>query len=296
MGNRGLPRLAEARAEWLADARFRRLSQRTIEEYERVSGHVVAFIATRCGHEATLTDLTAAQVREWINQRPLKPASVAAYVRAMRAFGRWCTREYGVDGLLSGLREPRVEPPAIAVFAPRQLRALLEEAPPYLAYAITCLAETGLRASEAIAVRTDEIDATWVVVRRGKGGRGRKVPVSRTLATATAIYLRQIRPALARADVSALLVNARGRSWTRDTLRTAVSRAGQRAGISGIRVSPHTFRHQFAHDVAFAGGSLIVLRDVLGHRSVSMVERYAVPDDAARQALVQRRTPLDQRR
>ena len=78
MGNRGPPTLADARSEWLADARFRRLSSRTIDEYERVSGHVVAFISTQGHREAALADLTAGRVREWIGQRPLKPASVAA--------------------------------------------------------------------------------------------------------------------------------------------------------------------------------------------------------------------------
>ena len=71
--------LSEAREAWLADARFRRLSPRTIEEYERVSRHVVEHIGEAIGHEPALTDLTAASVREWIYQRPLRPASVAAY-------------------------------------------------------------------------------------------------------------------------------------------------------------------------------------------------------------------------
>jgi integrase/recombinase XerD len=48
-------------------------------------------------------------------------------------------------------------------------------------------------------------------------------------------------------------------------MRLARRRLGRRAGIEGVRVSPHTFRRQFAHDVTFAGGSLIALRDVLGH-------------------------------
>jgi hypothetical protein len=71
--------LSEAREAWLADAHFRRLSPRTIEEYERVSRHVIEHIGNALGHEPALTDLTAASVRDWINQRPLRPASVAAY-------------------------------------------------------------------------------------------------------------------------------------------------------------------------------------------------------------------------
>jgi integrase len=260
--------LSEAREAWLADAHFRRLSPRTIEEYERVSRHVIEHIGNSLGHEPALTDLTAASVRDWINQRPLRPASVAAYVRALRAFARWCQREYDVREPLRGLRPPQVVPTPVVLFSAAQLRALLEQASPLLAYAITLLAETGLRVSEAIALETDDIDGLWLRVRRGKGGRSRQVPVSTTLARATGVYLRQIRREWPQAQAqSRLLLNARGGPWTRHALRTALRRLGGRAGLNGMRVSPHTFRHQFAHDIAFNGGSLIALRDVLGHRS-----------------------------
>lgn len=288
--------LAAAREAWLADGRFRRLSRRTLEEYERVSGLVLDFARTRLEGEPRLADLTPALARSWMSGRALQPASVAAYVRALRALSRWSGREYGVPEPLAGLRPPRVDPPPIAVFSAAELRRLLELAPPHLAYAITLLAESGLRVSEACAVELTDIDARWLQVRHGKGGRPRKVPVSALLARATGLYLTRIRPALVGPAVDRLLVNRRGRAWTRDSLRHALRRLGAQAAIAGVRVSPHTFRHQFAHDVAFGGGSLIVLRDVMGHRSVSMVERYAVPDDEARQALVRRRTPLGQRR
>lgn len=286
---------AAARAAWLDDARFRELSPRTTREYDRVSAALGAFLGD---HERSLAALRAADVRRWLLERPaaLKPASVAAYVRALRTFSRWCAGEYRIAEPLAGLRPPRVEPSPVPIFSPDQLRALLDAAPLHLAYAITLLAETGLRVSEAIAVELDDLAGGWLRVRRGKGGRPRHVPVSDILARATDAYLAQTRAGLAEPACARLLVNSRGRAWTRDALRHALNRVGRRAQISGVRVSPHTFRHQFAHDVAFAGGSLIALRDVLGHRSVTMVERYAVPDDEARRELVQRRTPLHQLR
>ena len=278
----------EAREGWLEDARFRGLSPQTMREYKRVSLAFGAF----AGEQRTLAEVRASDVRRWLLDRPLKPASVAAYVRALRAFSRWCAREYGMAEPLAGLRPPRVEPTPIPVFAPEQLRALLEAAPLHLAYAITLLTETGLRVSEAVAVEVHDMAGDWLRVRRGKGGRPRSVPVSAVLAEASRVYLARSRAVLAQAGCERLLVNTRGQAWTPDAMRLALRRLGRRAHIEGVRVSPHTFRHQFAHDVAFTGGSLIALRDVLGHRSVTMVERYAVPDDRAREELVRRRTPL----
>lgn len=279
----------QSRAAWLQDARFRGLSPRTIHEYDRVSTAFGEFLSLP---EIDLASLRAADVRRWLLGRSLKPASVAAYVRALRAFSRWCAREYGIAEPLAGLRPPRVDPTPVAVFTTEQLRALLDAAPMHLAYVITLLAETGLRVSEAVAVNLDDIADGWLLVRRGKGGRPRRVPVSGLLTRATEVYLAQVRPPLAQPRSERLLVNSYGIGWTPSAVRLALRRLGRRAGIEGVRVSPHTFRHQFAHDVAFAGGSLIALRDVLGHHSVTMVERYAVPDDAARRELVHQRTPL----
>jgi integrase len=231
-------------------------------------------------------------------ERPtqLRPASVAAYVRPLRAFSRWCAREYGIAEPLASLRAPRVELEPLVLFRPEQLRALLEGAGLHLAYAITLLVETGLRVSEAVAVEIVDLDGAWLRVRRGKGGRPRKVPISTVLRRATRTYLTRVRPTLAAPGVDRLLVAGHGEAWTPDALRRALSRLAGRAGVDGVRVSPHTFRHQFAHDVAFAGGSLLALRDVLGHRRLATVERYAVPDDAAYLDLLPGRTPLQQLR
>lgn len=277
----------QAREAWLSDARFRRLSPQTIREYGRVS----AAFGVAMGHRP-LNEVGANDVRRWLLDRPLRPASVAAYVRALRAFSRWCAREYGIAEPLAGLRPPRVTPTPIPVFKSDQLRALLDAAPLHLAYAITVLAETGLRVSEAVALKLEDMADGWLLVRRGKGGSPRRVPVSGLLARANEVYLARVRPAMAQPSCDRLLVNSHGLAWTPNAVRLALRRLGRRAGVEGVRVSPHTFRHQFAHDVAFAGGSLIALRDVLGHRSITMVERYAVPDDAARRELVQQRTPL----
>ena len=83
-------------------------------------------------------------MRAWLNDRqpPLQPASAAGYVRSLRAFARWCGREYKTSDPLAGLQPPRVDPTPVPVFSPEQLRALLEAAPLHLAYTITLLADT----------------------------------------------------------------------------------------------------------------------------------------------------------
>lgn len=49
---------------------------------------------------------------------------------------------------------------------------------------------------------------------------------------------------------------------------------GEKAGITGVRVSPHTFRHTFATLYVKSGGDPFSLQRILGHHDISMVRKY----------------------
>jgi site-specific recombinase XerD len=78
-----------------------------------------------------------------------------------------------------------------------------------------------------------------------------------------------------------------GRIWSHAGADKALRVLGleleaQRQGIAGLRW--HVTRHTYAARVLQAGGSIYVLRDLLGHASVATTERYyahLVPDQLA---------------
>ncbi len=275
-----LPSMAAARAAWLADARRRNLSPRTIAGYDAVSARLARTLDP--GGQAGLDALSLDGVRAWLDARAgLRPASRRTYIRTLRAWSAWCTDEYGLPAdPLRRLQAPRVPRTRPGLFTPQQLRTLLAVATPATAYAITVLAETGLRAGEAVALELADLRDGALLVRHAKGGRDRWVPLSPLLARATGIYLAEIRPLLARPGEPHLLVSPGRRGWSARGLHHAVARAGRLAGIEGVRCSPHTFRHQFAHDLAMDGAQLFVLRDLLGHATLELVGRYAGPTEA----------------
>ena len=53
-----------------------------------------------------------------------------------------------------------------------------------------------------------------------------------------------------------------------------VRRYGRRAGIEGVRCSPHTFRHTFARNYLLNGGDIFSLQKILGHTSLASVRAY----------------------
>jgi integrase len=127
-------------------------------------------VAAEVAEDPPLAELTPRLVRRWLMERrtELRPASVAAYVRPLRAFSRWCAREFGIAEPLARLRAPRVELEPLVLFRPEQLRALLDGAGLHLAYAITLL--LGMPAG-AEALRTTIADTS---------GRGKATSTMRT--------------------------------------------------------------------------------------------------------------------
>ena len=53
---------------------------------------------------------------------------------------------------------------------------------------------------------------------------------------------------------------------------------GERAGITDVRVSPHTMRHTFSKQYLKRGGDLFKLSRVLGHSSVQVMGNIYLAD------------------
>ena len=61
---------------------------------------------------------------------------------------------------------------------------------------------------------------------------------------------------------------------TRSGVYQAVADAGARAGIEGVRCSPHTLRHSFAVSFLRNGGNVYVLQKIMGHTTLDTLKRY----------------------
>jgi integrase/recombinase XerC len=144
-------------------------------------------------------------------------------------------------------------------------RALLE-----LVYA------TGLRVSEACALDVGDIDrdrygVPLVIVRRGKGGKAREVPLGGAADRALAAYL-PARRALG-ASGAALFVNARGERLTPRSVQRAVRRWTIAAGVHAD-ATPHALRHSFATHLLDEGVDLRSIQELLGHASLASTQVY----------------------
>ncbi len=163
-----------------------------------------------------------------------------------------------VDATIPGVMRGRVPAnkdkryPA-EVLTPDEVRALLAQCSRTSSTGLryralfTLLYRTGLRASEALALRIKDVDleAGFVVVLRGKGGRRRTVGIDPGAARVVQRWCDQ-RRSLGLPDDAPLFCTLKGAPMPPSQLRALLPRLGRRAGIDK-RVHPHILRHTHAY-------------------------------------------------
>ena len=128
----------------------------------------------------------------------------------------------------------------------------------------------GLRASEAVDLRWDQVDFNSAVlhVRRVKQGTPSVQPLSGP-------ELRALRRLQRESERSSpfVFVSERGAPFTTAGFARMVERAGLAAGL-GLKVHPHMLRHACGYALANAGHDTRALQAYLGHRNIQHTVRY----------------------
>jgi site-specific recombinase XerD len=127
----------------------------------------------------------------------------------------------------------------------------------------------GLRVSEAVAFRRDEVDLDrarlWVL--RLKGGLSVEQPIAGDELRAFRRYLAEREDAL-----PWLFISERGHPLTRQSVNYLVGTAAHRAGLAPVH--PHMLRHSCGFALANKGYDLRLIQDYLGHRDPRHTVHY----------------------
>ncbi|HYC93985.1 MAG TPA: site-specific tyrosine recombinase XerD [Thermoanaerobaculia bacterium] len=133
---------------------------------------------------------------------------------------------------------------------------------------------TGLRVSELIKVRMDELvmDAGFLRT-MGKGSKERIVPFGDTARDAIVAYIERGRPDHDKYAETHLFLSRRGRPMTRQAFWMKITRYAREAGIKA-HISPHVLRHSFATHLLENGADLRSVQMMLGHADISTTQIY----------------------
>ncbi|MFD9906551.1 tyrosine-type recombinase/integrase [Streptomyces sp. NPDC059063] len=264
---------------WILSLRAERKSNQTVKTY----GDGVRAFLRYCAREGVAPALDRPTVNAF-TAALLDGGAEAATARsrqlAVRRFSSWLAEEGEIDSdQLATLKPPQLDTKIVPELDADQLRALIkackggafrdrrDEA------IIRFMAETGARAGEVVDMLIDDIDLKRgvAVVRRGKGGRGRTVPVGPQTARSVDRYLRARRTHRL-AALPGLWLGERNRGFSYYALHKTLAYRAELAAIEDFH--PHVLRHTAAGRWLAAGGSEGGLMAVAGWSRRDMIDRY----------------------
>jgi site-specific recombinase XerD len=273
--------LAEMLPSWQRALRAERKAAGTITTY---TAGVRAFLrwCETSGVPAILDKPTVQEFVADLLDGGAEAATAHARLKGVRRFSAWLAEEgiVATDPLL-GLRSPSLDCKVVQALDADQLKALIkacsgqrlgdrrDEA------IVRLMVETGARAAEVVGLQVADVDLEreLVTITRGKGGKGRVVPIGPQTVLALDRYLR-LRRGHRLASTSALWLGAQdNKTFGYHGLDGALKARAREAGIQGFHC--HLLRHTFATRWKAARGSDDGLMAVAGWSSRTMIDRYA---------------------
>jgi len=130
---------------------------------------------------------------------------------------------------------------------------------------------TGMRHSEILAIRKEnvELDRLRIWIPKAKAG-AREQPITEDLAD----YLRG-RLKMLPTGSPWLFTSPGSQTGHVHTIRKAFQRSAKRAGLDPDLITPHVLRHTVVTHLVQAGVDLPTVQRVSGHKTLTMVARYA---------------------
>jgi integrase/recombinase XerD len=268
-------------------------AERTVDQYERDLARMCAMLADHAVHDVTTDDLR--EVRD-----SFPKASRPRVSAALRDYWRWLYEEGRIaNDPMARVRNPKREPPIVQdVFSDiEEQRLITAQQAVRDKLGVALLLDAGPRAAEIRGLRVEDVDLTerWVIVRRGKGGKSRVVPIRGRVVRLFEEFMLSPIPKLDRVpeDDDYVLyptgAGPYGPTWSDPTRPMAYStfwrwweRCVRRAGVRYRK--PHMSRHSYATKLARASGNLAAVQKALGHASIRTTSDtyvHLVLDDVA---------------
>jgi integrase/recombinase XerD len=277
-------------------------ARNTLDAYQRDLSAYADFL-TAAG--AGVRTAKPEQIRNYLaslEAEGIKASSAARKLSAIRQFHNFL---YG-EGILrenpaTAIDAPRLRRPLPKVLNPDDVTRLMEMAESRIgglkgkarlkAFRLHCLLEliyaTGLRVSELVGLKKQAVaKGPQFILVKGKGGRERLVPVSKTASAAVEAYLAALSADDEKETPWLFPSHGEGGHLTRQHFALELKALAVETGFSADQISPHVLRHAFASHLLAGGADLRAVQQMLGHADIATTQIYThVQTDRLRSAV-----------
>ncbi|WP_416407683.1 tyrosine recombinase XerC [Agrobacterium rosae] len=289
------PELLSERQSWLGALEGeRRLSDNTVEAYERDTRQFLMFMTGYLGHPTRISDISnlrAVDLRAFLASRRKEgdgARSLGRHLAGLRSFLRYLEKKGLVNAAgATAMRSPKQPKSLPKPLTDRQAltitttEAQLSEEPWIAARNAAVLAllyGCGLRISEALGLTPADLTSGTRSLRvTGKGNKMRIVPLLPVVLEAVDAYC-ALCPYHLPTD-EPLFVGARGAKLQPAIIQREMQKLRGAFGLPD-NATPHALRHSFATHLLAGGGDLRTIQELLGHASLSTTQIYTGVDTA----------------
>jgi len=248
-------------------------SRRTVRDYMGTLKQFVVWL------DCPIEEATNKKVLGFIDyllDKKLKPKTINCYLNSIRSF-----YDYLKEGEELEIANPvkrgyclRLSRPLPRFLKDEEVSLLLEKLEGARDRAMFLLMlRCGLRVEEVASLTVGALDLRRgkLLVKSGKGAKGRMVYVSPDAHEALTCYLKERSHSKSK---SVFLVERGQYKGEAISVRGIQKRMEYYAGISGLKVSCHHLRHTMATQLLNADADITIIQDLLGHSRITTTQRY----------------------
>lgn len=269
------------RQKFISTLRLRNYSENTIDQYTKSVAHFAAHF-----HKCP-TVMGASEVKEFLHYlRDTKKASPSCYRQTVAALRCLYWQVLERESIVSQIPYPRREKPVKDFLTPEEMRKVLSSLTD-LKYRtmLEVLYGTGVRCGELVRLKISDIDSErmFIVVRDGKGHKGRLTLLSKALLQKLRAYYREYRP-------TEWLFEGRKGKHSNECVPQRACQIAEKASGLGKRITPTILRRSFASALHEADVDVITISRLLGHVHVQTTGVYT---DVTLKTLHRTQSPFD---
>ena len=231
------------------------------------------------GEQVTSTVLNSYVL--YMERRNFAASSISRSIASIRAFFQFlCQKDGWKENPAEKLKAPKIEKKLPDILTVEEVDLLLRQPKGNTAKGIRdkamleLLYATGIRVSELIGLKVNDINLKLGYLNCSSGGRERVIPFGTTAKQAVENYMAKSRAQLLGEGKSDFLfLNCSGKSMSRQGFWKVLKGYAASAGIHQD-ITPHTLRHSFAAHLVQNGADLKSVQEMMGHSDISTTQIY----------------------